>query len=144
MDGTQKMKMDTPESVISGYRSRALSRRELLTRLIAVTGSMAAAHLLLESSGLAQDISEREAAGAGISAADVSYPSGDHKAGGYLCVPQQEEGAAGGDRKFPAVIVIHENRGLNEHTRDVARRFAREGFVALAPDALAHQGGTAG
>lgn len=44
--------------------------------------------------------------------------------------------------KYPAVLVIHENRGLNEHTRDVARRFAAEGFVALAADILARKGGT--
>ena len=134
---------DTPESLILGYRSRALSRRELLTRLITVTGSMAATHLLLESSGLAQTISERESKKAQVSASDVQYPSGGTQIGGYLCVPQNADGIIGGEAKFPAIIVIHENRGLNEHTRDVARRFASEGFVALAPDALARKGGTA-
>jgi len=47
-----------------------------------------------------------------------------------------------GKKKFPAVIVIHENRGLQPHIKDVARRMALEGFVALAPDALSPQGGT--
>jgi len=47
-----------------------------------------------------------------------------------------------GKKKHPAVIVIHENRGLQPHIKDVARRFALEGFVALAPDALSPQGGT--
>jgi carboxymethylenebutenolidase len=54
---------------------------------------------------------------------------------GYLTKP-----AAGGT--FPAVIVIHENRGLNAHIKDVARRFAVEGFLAFAPDLLSPLGGT--
>jgi carboxymethylenebutenolidase len=47
-----------------------------------------------------------------------------------------------GDAKLPGVIVIHENRGLNPHIEDVARRVAIEGFIALAPDALSPSGGT--
>jgi len=47
-----------------------------------------------------------------------------------------------GDVKLPGVIVIHENRGLNPHTEDVARRVALEGFLAVAPDALSPLGGT--
>ncbi|GAF95570.1 unnamed protein product, partial [marine sediment metagenome] len=47
-----------------------------------------------------------------------------------------------GDTKLPGVIVIHENRGLNPHTEDVARRVALEGFIAIAPDALSPLGGT--
>ncbi len=134
---------DTSESLILDYSRHDLSRRELLARLITVTGSMAATHLLLESSGLAQTISERESKDAKISSSTVSFPSGDQKVEGYLCIPHAPQGVAEGKSKFPAVIVIHENRGLNEHTRDVARRFASEGFVALAPDALARKGGTA-
>ena len=47
-----------------------------------------------------------------------------------------------GDEKQPAVIVIHENRGLNPHIKDVTRRMALEGFLAFAPDALSPVGGT--
>jgi len=47
-----------------------------------------------------------------------------------------------GKKKHPAIVVIHENRGLQPHIKDVPRRFALEGFVALAPDALSPQGGT--
>jgi carboxymethylenebutenolidase len=47
-----------------------------------------------------------------------------------------------GDEKLPGVVVIHENRGLNPHTEDVARRVALEGFLAVAPDALSPVGGT--
>jgi carboxymethylenebutenolidase len=62
--------------------------------------------------------------------------SGDIKLSGYLSKPKKKG-------RYPAIIVIHENRGLNDHTRDVARRFAAEGYVALAADALSRKGGTA-
>ena len=54
---------------------------------------------------------------------------------GYLARPMK----AG---QYPGLIVIHENSGLDDHERDVARRFAKEGYVALAPDFLSRQGGT--
>lgn len=124
------------ENLVSQYRNHSLNRREFMARLIVATGSMAATHLLLESSGLAAAlVSETESKAAKVISSTVQYPSGEVQVGGYLSVPQVEG-------KFPAIVVIHENRGLNEHTRDVARRFATEGFVALAPDALARKGGT--
>jgi carboxymethylenebutenolidase len=55
---------------------------------------------------------------------------------GYLASPAAATG------KLPAVIIIHENRGLNPHIKDVARRMALEGFLALAPDFLSPLGGT--
>ncbi len=94
--------------------------------------------MLLESSGLADTlVSPVESKQTKIASETATYPSAQGvKAGGYLSAPP-------GEGRFPAVVVIHENRGLNEHTRDVARRFAAEGFVALAPDALLRKGGTA-
>ena len=65
----------------------------------------------------------------------MSYDSPKGKINGYLV-----RGTASGKR--PAVIVIHENRGLNPHIEDVARRLAAEGFLALAPDLLSVAGGT--
>ena len=124
------------ETLACDYRTGAVNRRDFLTRLITLTGSMAAAHLLLEKSGMAQAISEKEAKDAKIKASDVTFPNGELKIGAYLAAPS-------GEGRFPAVLVIHENRGLNEHTRDVARRFAQEGFVALAVDGLSRKGGTA-
>lgn len=123
--------------IVAAYENRGLNRRDFLTRLIAVTGSMAAAHLLLESSGLAQTvISTIESQQSQVNSETVRYPSSPNvKIICSLNVPQAKG-------KFPAVIVIHENRGLNDHTRDVARRFAAAGFVALAPDLLSRQGGT--
>ncbi len=65
----------------------------------------------------------------------VEYDAGGSKITGYLARPK-------GGQKHPAVIVIHENRGLNPHIEDVARRLAVEGFLALAPDLLSPLGGT--
>jgi len=70
----------------------------------------------------------------------LEYPSpqGSGKVRGYLARPAQ----AGG--RLPAVLVVHENRGLNPHIEDVARRLALEGFLAFAPDALTPLGGYPG
>ena len=124
-------------SSIEQYRSGRIDRRDLLQSLIALTGSYMAAHLFLESSGLAASlVSQVETQRANLDAQTVRYPSGQVQVEAYLVKPNR----AG---RNPAVIVIHENRGLNEHIRDVARRFAAEGFVALAPDLLSRVGGTA-
>lgn len=122
---------------ISLYSKGLLSRRELLRSVIAITGSYTTAHLFLESSGLAATlISEREAQAANLDAETVQYPSGAYQIHAYLVAPKSSG-------THPAIVVIHENRGLNEHIRDVARRFAAEGFVAIAPDLLSRVGGTA-
>jgi carboxymethylenebutenolidase len=70
----------------------------------------------------------------------VSYPSptGNEKTNGYLVRPAKATG------KLPTVLVIHENRGLNPHIEDIARRIALENFMAFAPDALAPLGGYPG
>ena len=67
----------------------------------------------------------------------VQSPQGNGSINGLLARP------ATGDR-FPAVLVVHENRGLNPYIEDVARRFATEGFLALAPDGLTSVGGYPG
>ena len=124
------------EAAVAAYRERRLDRRTLLKAVVAVTGSYTTAHLLLETTGVADLISTVEAQTAGVKADTVTFPSGSAQVTGYLVQPP-------GTGRFPAIIVIHENRGLNEHIRDVARRFAAEGFVALAPDLLSRLGGTA-
>ena len=65
----------------------------------------------------------------------INYPGEKGDVRAYLSRPSSGS-------KFPAVIVIHENRGLVPHIMDVTRRMAAEGFLALAPDALSPQGGT--
>jgi carboxymethylenebutenolidase len=70
----------------------------------------------------------------------VSYPSpeGSEKTSGYLVRPASAEG------KLPGILVVHENRGLNPHIEDIARRLALDDFMAFAPDALAQVGGYPG
>jgi carboxymethylenebutenolidase len=113
-----------------------LSRREFLDRLAEVAGSAAAAVALLPI--LQNDYAQAAivaAADGRLAAERMSYDSPKGKINGYLV-----RGKALGKR--PAVIVIHENRGLNPHIEDVARRLAVEGYLALAPDLLCVNGGT--
>ena len=69
---------------------------------------------------------------------EFDSPNGYGKGKGYLAVPSKIEG------KLPVVLVIHENRGLNPYIKDVARRLAKKGFIAFAPDALFPLGGYPG
>ncbi|MDA8939338.1 dienelactone hydrolase family protein [Pseudoalteromonas marina] len=69
---------------------------------------------------------------------EFDSPNGHGKGKGYLAVPSKIEG------KLPVVLVIHENRGLNPYIKDVARRLAKKGFIAFAPDALFQLGGYPG
>jgi len=75
-----------------------------------------------------------------IKAVYVEYPSPDGygKLRGYLVKPAQAQG------KLPTVLVVHENRGLNPHIEDIARRLALDNFIAFAPDALFPLGGYPG
>ena len=66
---------------------------------------------------------------------DIKYPGETGDVLAHFARPK-------GDEKLPGVIVIHENRGLNPHTEEVARRVALEGFLAIAPNALSPLGGT--
>ena len=79
-----------------------------------------------------------------IKAESVEFPSphGYGKGKGYLVMPARD--AAKGATKLPAILVVHENRGLNPHIEDVARRLALEGFITFAPDALFPLGGYPG
>lgn len=70
---------------------------------------------------------------------DVPSPSGHGTIKGYLARP-----ASAATARLPAVLVIHENRGLNPHIEDITRRLALDGFMAFAPDALTSQGGYPG
>ena len=69
---------------------------------------------------------------------EFASPNGTGKVKGYLVRPAKESG------KLPVVLVVHENRGLNPHIQDIARRVALDNFIAFAPDALASLGGYPG
>jgi carboxymethylenebutenolidase len=114
-----------------------IDRREFLARAGAIVGGLAMAQALMPRYAQAQTISFTDPR---IKATYVGYPSPGGTSGtmrGYLVTPA-------GQGPFPAVLVIHENRGLNPYIEDVARRAAAEGFLALAPDGLFPVGGYPG
>jgi carboxymethylenebutenolidase len=123
-------------SLFDDYTHLSLDRRKFMDSLVKLAGSVsaatAAAALMASNAkaqGLVSETDER------LEIADVTYPGAKGEMKGYLAVPKE-----GGP--FGAVIVVHENRGLNAHIKDVARRIALEGFIALAPDYLSDVGGT--
>ncbi len=124
------------------YCHSTMERREFLKRAAAITvvgggSALAMAEALLPRYAQAQTISFTDKR---IKARYVDYVSPGGNSGkmrGYLVQPS-------GSGPFPAVLVVHENRGLNPHIEDVARRAAVEGFLALAPDGLAPLGGYPG
>lgn len=119
------------------YTHLTLDRRAFMDKLTKLAGSSAAAAaiapMLAANSARAAMVPEDDAR---LSAEDITYPGNESEMRGYFVRPAEMQGS------LPAVIVIHENRGLNPHIRDVARRMALEGFVALAPDFLSPLGGT--
>jgi carboxymethylenebutenolidase len=74
----------------------------------------------------------------------IPSPSGNGYVRGYLVRPFSADSRSETPTKLPGILVIHENRGLNPHTEDVARRFALENFMAFAPDLLTSAGGYPG
>lgn len=153
------------EEFVEAYQERTMSRRELLRRSLLATGSLAMTASTLLILGCGDDDSEPESTSGGATSApspeatkepdatlapspaaeseedadvegnDITFagPAGDILA--YLARPAE----AG---PYPAILVIHENRGLLPHFKDVARRYAREGFVALAIDLASRLGGS--
>lgn len=123
------------------YAHGRITKREFLDRAgrYAVGGMSAAAILAMMSPdyALAQQVSFNDP---GIIGDYISYPSpnGHSEVRGYLVRP------AGAEGRLPAVVVVHENRGLNPYIEDVARRLAKDGFLALAPDGLSSVGGYPG
>lgn len=120
------------------YCHGQIDRRTFLARAAAVTaGGLAMAQALMPDYAAAQTISFTDPR---IKAQYVNYASPGGNSGqmrGYLVQPT-------GTGPFPAVLVIHENRGLNPYIEDVARRLAAVGYLALAPDGLAPLGGYPG
>ncbi|PKN66062.1 MAG: carboxymethylenebutenolidase [Deltaproteobacteria bacterium HGW-Deltaproteobacteria-15] len=120
------------------YAPGSLDRREFLMKLGIVAGGTAAAGALMPLLGgdcaRAQVTAKDDAA---LVAEHMKYPGETGEIRAYFARPKK-------DAKYPGVVVIHENRGLNAHIEDVTRRIALEGFVAMAPDALSPVGGTPG
>lgn len=118
------------------YTHKPLDRKEFMSRLIKLTGSAAAANMVLPMLEVnyvhAQTVPENDP---DIKTGDITYKANEKEMKGYLVKPSRKG-------KYGAVVVIHENRGLNPHIKDVARRVGKAGYVALAVDALSVNGGT--
>jgi carboxymethylenebutenolidase len=116
------------------YTHKPLNRQEFLQRLALLAGGTVAAMTLLP-------LLENNYANAAVTTNNdlfteyITYPGVPQEMKAYVARPEK-------NKKYPAIIVIHENRGLNEHIEDVARRAAKEGYLAIAPNALAALGKT--
>lgn len=113
-----------------------MNRRSFFDRLVALAGGTAAATALLpllqNNYAKAETVAPSDS---NIMVGPVTFQAGTQQLSGYVAWP------AIGD-KFPAALVVHENRGLNPHIQDIARRLALEGFIAVAVDFLSPVGGT--
>jgi carboxymethylenebutenolidase len=186
LDSVNDIQRYLGEETIEQHREGALSRREMMTRLVAICGSVAGASALLAACGddgtasttsttagggsttaapsttvapsttaapattapgLATAPPTTAGSGAVLSVAetdnsvkgeDVTFPGTGVTMLGYFARP-----AGGTSAKRPGVIVIHENQGLTPHIKDVTRRLAKAGYLALAVDLVSRQGGTA-
>lgn len=114
------------------YTHKPLKRSEFLRRLVLLTGSTMAAMAILP-------LIEVNQAHAAVTPTEdlftesITYPGIPQAMQAYVARPKKE-------KKYPAIIIIHENRGLNAHIEDVTRRAAKEGFLAIAPNALSALG----
>jgi len=149
---------------VEDYEDGILSRRDMISRVLHITGSAAAAATTLTMVGVkaggAQEstpplpdgpqspptVAEDDPA---VIAGDVIFPGGDGQtvtayqampAGGMATLGSATPSAMGA---YPLILICHENRGLTDHIRDVARRFAVNGYLASALDLLSREGGTA-
>ncbi len=118
------------------YTHKPLTREVFLKRLASIAGGTTAAMALLPllevNYAKAETIQQQDDR---LITERITYPGDGTEMKGYVARPKAKG-------KYPAVVVIHENRGLNPHIEDVTRRMALEGFLTLAPDALSPFGGT--
>lgn len=143
---TAENNFNIPEEAFDWYDAYAhgmMDRREFMDRLgTLVKGGITMAMLtgaLIPNYALAQQVNFNDEE-IKASYATFSSPDGHGEGRGYLVQPT----SIGEGGKAPCVLVVHENRGLNPYVKDVARRLAKAGFVAFAPDALHPLGGYPG
>jgi carboxymethylenebutenolidase len=143
------------DEFVDDYEMGALPRRDLLERVLRITGSTAAAAAVLLTRGVKPAYADPLASGdyapptqsppmspqsvaegdPAVATAPVTFASGGATIQAYLARP-----IAPG--RYPAVMICHENAGISDHFKDVARRFAKNGYVGIALDLLSRLGGT--
>jgi carboxymethylenebutenolidase len=147
---------------VEDYQDGLMTRRDMMRRVLHITGSVVATATILSKLGVLPIVSGAESQEATPAAptapqSPISVPADDPRIigeditfdgnGATLIAYQARLSSASGTPEasgtFPVVLICHENRGLTDHIRDVARRWAVEGYVACAVDLLSRQGGTA-
>ncbi len=141
---------------VDDYVDGILSRRDMMRRVLHITGGVAATATVLTQLGV-KPTSAQEGTPAppptptgprstvsvpeddpSVSVSDITFPGADGAdVTAYQAMPSSDDGP------FPVVLICHENRGLTNHIRDVARRWAVQGYIAAALDLLSREGGTA-
>jgi carboxymethylenebutenolidase len=141
---------------VEDYVDGLMSRRDMMRRVLHITGSVAATATVLTRYGV-KSVSAQEGTPAPpptptgprstvsvaeddprITASDITFPgAGGAEITAYQAMPSAAAG------RYPVVLICHENRGLTPHIRDVTRRWAAQGYVAAAVDLLSREGGTA-
>lgn len=117
------------------YTHKPLSRDVFIKKLVKITGSFAIAMSILPNLEANYAATTTTEADENLFIEDIEYDAATGKMKAYVARPAKEG-------KYPGVMIIHENRGLNPHIKDVARRAALAGYTAMAPDALSPFGGT--
>ena len=137
---------------VAHYREGRLSRRDLIRRVVYITGGIASAATVLSNIGLntvaaAPLVAQGQSAGS-----PLSVPANDPSVVGTNITFRGQDGAtilayqarpANASGPLPLVLVVQQNQGVDEHIRDVTRRWAKNGYTAVAVDLLSRQGGTA-
>jgi len=125
------------ERFLESYRDGTITRREFIRRAVLWTGSVAIASSLLDSlTPAAVNANQVDPNDPALTSADVQYPAADGASiNAYVTRPKA-------DGRRPAVIVVSDNTGLEDHNRDIGRRLAKAGYVAIVPDVLSREGGT--
>ena len=147
---------------VEDYEDGLLSRRDMLRRVLHITGGVGAAVAVLSALGVkAVGAQEGTPAASPVAAGPqsprsvpeddprvvgemITFDSGGATIMAYQARPAAEATPASGGGLPPLILVCHANRGITEHIRDVARRLATEGYVACAVDLVSREGGTAG
>jgi len=123
-------------NLYQNYLDGKIERRDFVKKIAVFVGGTVAATTFLpmfEANYLqASELSEN---GSELYTEDITYPGETGEIKAFLARPKKK-------KKYPAVVVIHENKGLQPHIKDVNRRMAAEGFLSIAPDALSPVGGT--